>query len=164
MAKIPSYLLNLAGEYRVCSELNMRAMFATVTYGNRKGVDVYAISDRQERALKIEVKTTQGKTFITAITQKDLEADPMAPDFWVLFQLRAGTDETFGERFFVLTHQEICDVQKRRNQRYAEGYVTRHGRQPDFSRGVDNVTVDDVKEHEGKWAKINLRFERGSDA
>jgi hypothetical protein len=30
MAKIPKYLLNLAGEYRICSELNKRGVFATV--------------------------------------------------------------------------------------------------------------------------------------
>lgn len=59
MAKIPQYLLNLTGEYRVRSELTKRGVFATVTYGNRKSVDVYAISDRRERALKIEVKTSQ---------------------------------------------------------------------------------------------------------
>jgi hypothetical protein len=39
MAKIPSDLLHLAGEYRVCSELNKRGIFATITYGNHKGVD-----------------------------------------------------------------------------------------------------------------------------
>lgn len=107
--RIPKYLLSLAGEYRVCSELNKLGIFATVTYGNRKSVDVYAISDRHERALKIEVKTAQQRRFVTRITQKDLANDPHAPDFWVLFQigLEAGTKD----RFFVLTHKEICAVQ-----------------------------------------------------
>lgn len=45
MAKIEKYLLHLAGEYRVCSELNKRGVFATITYGNRKAVDVYVIGD-----------------------------------------------------------------------------------------------------------------------
>ena len=82
-ARIPSYLLSLAGEYRVCSELNKRGIFATVTYGNYKGVDVYAISDRKARALKIEVKTSQRENFVTRITQKRLceEGKAHAPDF-----------------------------------------------------------------------------------
>src|SRR5437868_14877321 len=100
---IPQYLLNLAGEYRVCSELNKRGVFATVTYGNRKSVDVYAISDGQERerALKIEVKTTQEGKFVTRLAQKysttydaaapdfweRVAADKHAPDYWVLFQI-----------------------------------------------------------------------------
>ena len=84
MAKIPTYLLNLAGEYRVCSELNKRGVFATVTYGNHKGVDVYAISDRKDRALKIEVKTSQRGNFVTKLTQKRAQDDSQVPDFWVL--------------------------------------------------------------------------------
>lgn len=39
------YYLNLAGEYRVASELFKRGLFATITYGNKKGAD---IRDRPE--------------------------------------------------------------------------------------------------------------------
>jgi len=154
MAKIPSYLLNLAGEYRICSELNKRGVFATVTYGNRKGVDVYAISDRKERALKIEVKTSQRDNFVTSIAQKRLANYPHAPDFWVLFQILPDQNATFKERFFVLTHQEICTAQEARNKPYAEKYFARYGKQPDPSKGVDNVTVADVEPYEDQWSKI----------
>jgi hypothetical protein len=68
-ATIPPYFLSLAGEYRVCSELIKRGVVATVTYGNQKGADVYAISERQELALRIEVKTIQTARFLTGITQ-----------------------------------------------------------------------------------------------
>ena len=154
MAKIPQYLLNLAGEYRICSELNKRGVFATITYGNRKSADVYAISDRRERALKIEVKTSQQGSFVTKIGQKGLIDDPTAPDFWVLFQIRAGKDGSLGERFFVLSHKEICAIQQARNQRYSDAYLKRHGKRPDPLKGVDNVTADDVKDHEGRWEII----------
>ncbi len=159
MARIEPYLLNLAGEYRVCSELNKRGVFSTVTYGNRKGVDVYAISDRQERALKIEVKTSQRLNFVTSIGQKGLAQDPTAPDFWVLFQIRQAGDGEYVERFFVLTHSEICAIQAARNQRYADKYHAKHGKQPDLSMGVDNVMVADVEHHENQWSKIIGRFE-----
>ena len=167
MAKIPSYLLNLAGEYRVCSELNKRGIFSTVTYGTRKGVDVYAISDRKARAMKIEVKTSQKGNFVTSLSQKCGDDDPNAdgfwdrraadeqsPDFWVLFQIQAGNDASFTERFFVLTHKEICTAQAARNQAYALKYSARHGKQPDFSSGVDNVVVADVAPYENQWRKI----------
>ena len=162
MAGIAKDLLNLAGEYRICSELNKRGIFATVTYGNRKSVDVYAISDRQERALKIEVKTSQHNKFVTSIAQKHLFSDPTAPDFWVLFQIQPGEDATFKERFFVLTHKEICQVQAARNRAYAKKYFVRHGKQPNFSAGVDNVTVADVERFEDQWPKIIARLERAS--
>jgi hypothetical protein len=154
MAKIAQYLLNLAGEYRVCSELNKRGVFATVTYGNRKGVDVYAISERQERALKIEVKTSQQRNFVTNITRKCLKDDPCAPDFWVLFQIQTGDGATFSERFFILTHREICEAQEARNAEHAKKYFSKWGKQPDFSKGIDNVLIKDVDGFEDKWSKI----------
>jgi len=154
MTKIPQYLLSLAGEYRICSELNKRGIFATVTYGNRKSVDVYAISDRHERALKIEVKTTQQGNFLTGITQKCLAEDPHAPDFWVLFQIRK-QDAGFAERFFVLSHQEICAVQAARNQIYSKKYLARHGKEFDFvSNGVDELAVAGVTQYDDQWSKI----------
>jgi hypothetical protein len=157
--RLEPYLLNLAGEYRVCSELCKRGVFATVTYGNRKGVDVYAISDSNDRALRIEVKTAQGKNFVTSITQKRLAEDPSGPDFWVLFQLAPAGDGQFVERFFILSHEEICSIQAARNSNYAVKYRARHGREPDFSKGVDNVLVADVEMFEGQWSKIIKRLE-----
>lgn len=159
MAKIPTYLLNLAGEYRVCSELNKRGVFATITYGNHKGVDVYAIGDLQQRAIKIEVKTSQQNKFVTSISQKNLANDPHAPQFWVLFQIRPGDESesgesTFRERFFILSHKEICKAQAKRNETYAVGYRSRHLKEPDFAKGVDNITVEDVTQFEDQWSKI----------
>ena len=156
--RIEPYLLGLAGEYRVCSELNRRGILATVTYGNRKSVDVYAIGDRSQPTLKIEVKTTQGTNFVTGITQKGLDRDPTAPDFWVLVQFTASAAGEFTDRFFVLTHDEICAVQAARNREYARKYREKHLRDVDFSVGVDNVLARDVKQHEGGWAKIVARF------
>ncbi len=159
MAKLEPYLLSLAGEYRVCSELNKRGVFATVTYGNRKSVDVYAISDRQERALKIEVKTSQHSGFVTGISQKELAKDALAPDFWVLFQLQRKPDGAFLERFFVLTHKEIRAIQRKRNTKFAKKYRQKHGSEWDPRTGVDNVTLADVETHEDRWDKIIARFE-----
>jgi hypothetical protein len=164
VTKIPTDLLSLAGEYRVCSELNKRGVFATVTYGNRKSVDLYAINGRQQRALKIAVKTnqTQKGDFVTGITQKGLADDPDAPDFCVLFHIRPDQDGKFTERFFVLTHEEICQAQAAVNRGYAKKYLKRHGKQPDLSKGVDNVTVADVEPHEDQWFKIVDRFSNSS--
>jgi hypothetical protein len=167
MGKIPSYLLNLAGEYRVCSELNKRGIFATVTYGTCKSVDVYAINDRKAKAVRIEVKTSQKDKFVTSLSQKCGDDDPNAegfwerqavneqsPDFWVLFQILPQSDESFEERFFVLSHREICIAQAARNAAYAKKYSARNGKQPDFSTGVDGVFIADIEQHEDDWKKI----------
>jgi hypothetical protein len=151
---IPKYLLNIAGEYRVCSELAKRGIFATITAGNRKSVDLYAINDLRKEAVKIEVKTSQKGNFVTGIGQKGLAGNPSAADFWVLFQVKPGPSGTFAERFFILTHAEICEIQQRHNQASNAKYLATHGRQYPPDKGVDNVTVDAVSHHEGKWEKI----------
>lgn len=160
MSSLPSYLLNLAGEYRVCSELNKRGIFATLTYGNRKCADVYAIDDERQRVLKIEVKTTQKRQFVTSIGQKGLlRTDRNAPDFWVLFQLTSPQADNFAERFFVLTHEEIWDIQKARNDLYSEQYKIRHnGDECDPKRGVDNVPLESLGQYEDQWFKIIERL------
>jgi len=152
MAKIDSYCLNLAGEYRICSELNKRGVFATITYGNRKGADVYAIGNRV--ALRIEVKTSQNARFVTSITQKGLHDSPDAPHFWALVLMKPLENGKFQERFFILSHDEIVAVQKSRNAAYASNYRQKHGSAPDFSKGVDNVLVADVEAFEDQWERI----------
>lgn len=152
--KIPAYLLNLAGEYRICSELNKRGVFATVTYGHDKGADVYAISDKKGQALKIEVKTSQQGDFVTNLTRKGLFESDQAPDFWVLYQIRPTADGKFAERFFVLSHAEICHVQRDAIESYAKRYRERHGREYDPSTGVDCVRVANLAQFEDQWQKI----------
>jgi hypothetical protein len=147
--RIPKYLLNLAGEYRVASELNKQGVFATVTYGNRKSADVYATGTNGV-ARKVEVKTSQTGTFVTRISQKGLFGRSLAPDFWVLVYFLPNESE----RFFILSHEEICIVQKKRNDEYARNYEEIHERWPDISKGVDNVRVKDVQAYEGRWTKI----------
>lgn len=158
MARIEPYLLNLAGEYRVCSELNKRGVFASMTYGNRKSADVYAIS--QGTAIKIEVKTSQRNNFVTSITQKGLDKKSAAnPDLWVLCQIKQERDGSYTERFFVLSHKEICKIQNKRNIAYAQ----KTGKPHDPAKGVDNVVLSDVEPYEGQWSKIVTMFERAAE-
>jgi len=100
------------------------------------------------------VKTSQQDRFVTSITQKYLANDTGAPDFWVLVQIEPNEDGTFNEQFFVLTHQEIWHVQNARNEAYLKKYIAKHGKQFDLSKGVDNVTVADVKQYKDQWSKI----------
>lgn len=154
MSRISKDLLHLAGEYRTCSELLKRGVFATITYGNRKAVDVYAIGDVGNKAVRIEVKTSQQKRFVTSITQKGLATSDDAPDFWVLCQMKSSSDGVTPERFFVLSHEEICRVQDKINRDYSTRYTAKHGRGPRLSGGVDNVRLESVEKFENAWDKI----------
>lgn len=57
---IDKYYLNLAREYRVASELFKRGLFATITYGNKKGADVYAIGPNRTSRVRDETGARHG--------------------------------------------------------------------------------------------------------
>jgi hypothetical protein len=150
---IDKYNLNLAGEYRVAAELLKRGLFATVTYGNKKGADIYAVGSNR-RAAVIEVKASNSSRFVTSLYQKYSNPDEPHPDFWVLYSVRkSGAD--FKEQFFILSHKELAQAQGRRNcpgelLAYSE-YAAR------ARKGVDNVLIQDVETSENKWDTI-IRF------
>lgn len=147
---IDKYHLNLAGEYRVCSELLKRGIFATVTYGNMKGCDVIAVGENR-RAAVVEVKTSQSSRFVTGFYQKYKTPNIAHPTFWVLYSIGSNGD-TFTERFFVLSHEELAGIQAERNHPgEALDYAARAER---VSKGVDNVLAKNVEQHEDKWSKI----------
>jgi hypothetical protein len=146
------YNLNLAGEYRVAAELLLRGLYASVTFGNKKGADIYAIGENRRSAV-VEVKASQKKTFVTGLYQKYRTQDLPCPDFWVLYSV-AHSDLGFRERFFVLTHKEMAEVQGERNcPGESLTYLERAER---VKNGVDNVRLSDVEPFEGQWEKILL--------
>ncbi|QDT56659.1 hypothetical protein Pan44_47160 [Caulifigura coniformis] len=151
---IAPHLLHLAGEYRVCSELQKRGIFATVTFGTHKGVDIFAIDESLSVALRIEVKTSQRPKFVTGISQKKERGNTDWPDFWVLARICQTGPNEFDERFFVLSHAEIADAQSKRNADYSDRVFAKKGTRPDPRDGVDNVKLDDVLPHENCWNKI----------
>lgn len=138
-------LLGVLGEAIVCSELKKRGIEAELCRGNKRSVDLLLTGT----GLRIQVKTSQGAKFVTRLGQKGFE-NPDVPDFWVLLLISKN-----GARFFILTHREICDIQRARNEAYAKRYFVRNGKQPDLGKGVDNVTVGDVAEHENQWSEIS---------
>jgi hypothetical protein len=147
---IDKYNLNLAGEYRVAAELLKRNLFATVTYGNKKGADIFAIGSSRCAAV-IEVKASNSRRFVTKFYQKYPDPAKPHPDFWVLYSVRE-SDAGFEERFFVLSHEELAQAQGRRNcPGQSLSYAERAAR---ARKGVDNVLIQDVEPSENKWDKI----------
>lgn len=145
------YNLNLAGEYRVAAELLLRGLFATVTYGNKKGADVIAIGENR-RAAVIEVKASQQNRFVTKFYQKYANPDLPRPDFWVLYSVASRDNGLFEERFFILSDQEMAVAQAERNcpgekLSYDKNVARVKG-------GVDNVILRDVAHFENDWSKI----------
>jgi hypothetical protein len=127
------YLLNLAGEYRVCSELLTRGLYATVTYGNKKAADIYVIGEKR-RTAAIEVKASNSARFVTGFYQKYRSDEAEHPDFRVLCSLSDSSD-----RFFVLSHAEMQRAQCESNfngqdMNWREAALR-------CAKGVDNVQI-----------------------
>ena len=144
---LDKYHLSLAGEYRVASELLKRDIFATLTFGNAKGADLYAIGPHRRTAI-VEVKSSNSTRFVTGFYQKYKDEMRDHPEFWVLYSL--GEDLT--EEFFILTHGEMVMAQNARNfpgktMTYAEHALA-------VAKGVDNVLAKDLQDHKSAWHKI----------
>lgn len=139
-SNIEKYKLSMAGEYGVCAELSKRRIDVSITMGNAKAVDVFVIIGTVLR--RIEVKTTRSNKFVTGFFQKKYyDSSQSHPDYWVLVHI----DSDNNSRFFVLTHQEMGDVQMLRNG--MNSWAPNQG-------GVDNVLLKHVAKYENQWDKI----------
>ncbi len=140
--------LNMAGEFVVASELNRRKILTSVTYGNSKAADVFALGDAGTY-VRIEVKTTSRLKW--PIGEKATHPEKFGKDvFWVLVYM---PEPGNAPRFFVLTPQELYDVWHAAATKYEASFVAKHGHDYD-GVGVPNVRQDDVLTFEGAWDKI----------
>jgi hypothetical protein len=143
---LDKYYLNLAGEYRVASELFRRGLFATITYGNKKGADIYAIGPNRKTAV-VEVKASNSSRFVTGFYQKYVDEMTEHPDFWVLCSFKPdGVEE-----FYVLTHAEMAIAQANRNLGQTLTWAENAAK---VTSGVDNVLAKDLQTHLSAWEKI----------
>src|SRR6266545_2926764 len=129
---LDKYYLNLAGEYRVASELFKRGLFATITYGNKKGADIYAIGPNRQTAV-VEVKASNSSRFVTGFYQKYVDEMTEHPEFWVL------------------SHAEMARAQAARNSGEALTWVENAEK---VKTGVDNVLAKDLQDYKSAWNKI----------
>ena len=132
--------LGMAGEYSVCAELLKRGYNASITMGNAKAVDIVVfLQDQTYR--RIEVKTSRDKRFVTGFFQKYYDkTQTLHPDFWVLVYI----DDENNSHFYVLTHEEMGDVQMKRNEMDTWEQI----------KGCDNVLLRDIEPFKDKWEKI----------
>ena len=141
------YHLSLAGEYRVASELLKRDIFATITFGNAKGADIYAIGPTRRSAI-IEVKSSNSSKFVTGFYQKYRDEIRDHPHFWVLYSM---TDPDT-EEFYVLSHAEMAKAQGARN--FPGKTMTYEEHAMAVAKGVDNVLAKDLQKYKAAWSKI----------
>lgn len=114
---------------RVCSELLKRGLSASITFGNAKATDIIVMG-QNNRFLRIEVKTSKnGRNFVTGYYPK--YSNPTThPDIWV-FYLPSKELKISGDRFFIVTHEEVGKLQL---------YVNK-GKKTEKGEGCDNIPL-----------------------
>lgn len=138
--KLSKNQLCMAGELGVCAELSKRAHDVMITMGNTKAIDLLVLM-KNGSYKRIEVKTTQSKNVVTGFFQKYYNrALPDHPDYWVLVFI----DKSYNSHYYVLSHDEMGDVQMKRNNMSKWGQHT----------GVDNVPEQLVRAYKDMWSTI----------
>jgi hypothetical protein len=147
------YRLSLAGEFLVAGELLRRGMQAAVTYGNAKKADVIAICG--DRAIPIEVKTTQNDTWV--VGQKVPED---TGQIWIFTFLP--DDARQSPDYYILTGHELNTILTPRENAYFERYQAKHGKPYGDRPGVCNCPKSLITDHNGAWDKVKRALNVGS--
>jgi hypothetical protein len=152
--------LNPAEVYRVAAKSFLRGLYTSVTYGDKKGADLYVIG-KNTRAAVIEVKASQSRTLVTGLYQKSKSEVDQSPNFWVLYSVKP-TESGFAERFFLLNHKELATLQGEVNgpsEKLSHEQIAAR-----VSRGVDNVSLMHVETQENAWSKVSDSCQRNDDS
>ena len=149
--KLERSLLAVAGEYAVASELCRLGVYAQLTLGNRKKVDL--LLDGENELARVEVKTKQGGTWpgIKGIAPED------GPRFLVLVDLQGkGSDER--PEFYVISQSEWRPfLEQKLKERLKNNKVTIDDHNvPHNSDGYIGVGIkaDEVAQFRNGWDKI----------
>lgn len=147
------YLLSLAGEFRVCSELLKRGIYATLTLGNKKGIDIFIYNNETNHTKSIEVKTTQRNTFMTSLFQKYKTEESKHPDYWILFSTKEEADNKFEDTFYIIEHKDLIILQKKMNKSEDLSYAECVEK---AKVGADNIGYSLLSEFKDNWNILSV--------
>lgn len=136
--------IGLAGEMRVASELLKKGYNASITFGNAKATDIVVFGDKN-KFLRVEVKTSKNqRNFVTGYYPKYTDPSKASPDVWVMY-LPDKQAKSNGDRFFILTHEEVAELQ----------LVVNKGNKTEKGKGCDNIPLrlllENIERFEDRW-------------
>lgn len=141
------YNMSLAGEFFVAAQLQRLGINASITYGNAKGADVIAISQKTGKAITIEVKTSKKKRWPVG---NRVPASSNKP--WVFVHLPEDPEE--GPDFYILLQKDIHKALSFIEKSYMESYKKKHGEEYGTRRGVAALNQEQAIKFKNKWDKI----------
>jgi hypothetical protein len=127
------YHLAMAGEYFVAAQLQRLQVVASVTYGNAKRADVVAFSEYSDRAVVIEVKTTQRHQWVVGGKVPDKSDKP-----WVFVHLPISANES--PSFYIIKQTDLNEIITPLSQKYRQNFLEKHGQEYGERPGVINIS------------------------
>jgi hypothetical protein len=139
--------IHLSSEFRVCAELLKRKIDCSLTYGNKKATDIIVHNFKIKELAIVEVKSSVRKYFVTSLFQKYQKTNMRHPDFWVFVRFAPNVDE----KFYILTHTEVINAQKKHNKTDKLSYEKAAEK---VKKGVDKLLEKEIQVFENRWEKI----------
>ena len=127
------YHLAMAGEYFVAAQLQRLQVVASVTYGNAKRADVVTFSEYSDRAVVIEVKTTQRYQWVVGGKVPDKSNKP-----WVFVHLPISVNEP--PSFYIIKQTDLHEIIAPLSQKYRQNFFEKHGQEYGERPGVINIS------------------------
>ena len=141
------YHMGMAGEYYVAAQLQRLQLFASITYGNAKKADVIVLEKDSDKAIAIEVKTSQrGRWVVGSKVPKPSDK------LWIFVHIPKEMDAS--PEFYIMTQKEIHDTLKPIEDNYLSIYRKKHGEEYGNRKGVTSMTQKIAKDFENKWETI----------
>jgi len=149
IAKLPTTLVGVSGEYFVAAELSRRGYIASITLRNMRGIDVLAANKDASKSVGIQVKTNNTKKKVWLLTEK---ADKAFSDshFYVFVNL---SDAGSAPEFHVVPSKEVADYVRSDHKEW-QATPRRDGK----SHGHSAVRQfrDPLKKYLDKWELLGL--------
>ena len=141
----------MSGEYYVAAELQRRGISAAITYGNAKKADILATDADSEKAIVIEVKTTQKSNWIVGS-----RAPEPSDKIWVLVYIP--NDESLHPEFYIMKQSDMHDILMPIQTDYFKRYKEKHGVEYGKKAGVCTLKRSSISAHKDDWDKIIKQF------
>ena len=128
--RVDSQLTGLAGEFFVAAELLKRKLQTSVTFGNAKAIDLFALNPRTEHSFNVQVKALRARNYFP-IDPKKIKAQHI-----YVFVLLHEPDVPV--EYFVVPGDVLVD----QADRFGKGY-----RDPKFP----GIHPRDLEDFRGNW-------------
>ncbi len=143
--KIDKAILGVAGEYYVAAELGKRNVYAQLTLGNQKRVDLIIFHKDNSRILKIEVKSKQGSVWPNVLGINEADSFIVFVDFKDICEYERPD-------FFVLSNDDWRSIIEKEKKKYELKYPNRKIRVENNSL----IYVDEVNKYGNPYKGLSV--------